>query len=97
MGLAALYWDILQKMDILKKAAGGYKPACARLGTRLSDLHRFRENELKEMFMANLDGGYQISRYCLGLILFYGLGMMIDGEEEMYSTNRNPVNEGRAG
>lgn len=74
MGLAALCWDILQKMDILKKAAGGYKPACARLGSRLSDLHRFRENELKEMFMANLDRRYEISRYCLGGILFYGLG-----------------------
>lgn len=81
MGLAALCWDILQKMDILKKAAGGYKPACARLGIRVSEFHRFQENELQEIFMANLYRGYEISRYCLGCILFYGLGILPQEQE----------------
>ena len=64
-----------------RAAAGGYKPACVRLGIRLSDFHRFQENELKEMFTENLDRGYEISRYCLGCILFYGLGILPQEQE----------------
>lgn len=64
-----------------RAAAGGYKPACARLGIRVSEFHRFQENELQEIFMANLYRGYEISRYCLGCILFYGLGILPQEQE----------------
>ena len=59
-----------------KAAVKGYKPACARLGNKISVCDSSHESELKEAFMSNLDRGYEISRYCLGCILFYGLDIL---------------------
>ena len=57
----------------VKAAINGYEPACARLGSKKIN---FENENLKRIFIENLNRGFDISNYCMGCILFYGLGIL---------------------